>query len=117
MKKFGIIAAVVVALIGGWIWYINQPDHYYRLGIEVETPDGVKSAANTFAVYQGYTSGPPETRGLHRRLKGDAVFLDLGNGHNIVALLAHGPQATDVDSKDSLDSAAFKAIGQNRPWW
>jgi hypothetical protein len=46
MKKFGIIAAVVVALIGGWIWYINQPDHYYRLGIEVETPDGVKSAAN-----------------------------------------------------------------------
>jgi len=118
MKKFAIIAAVVVALIGAWIWYINQPDHYYRLGIEVETPDGVKSAANTFAVYQSYTGwGLPEAQGLRQRLKGDAVFLNLGHGKNVVALLAHGPTATDYDRMNSLDNIAFSKAGQQTSWY
>src|SRR5271169_64373 len=118
MKKFGIIVAVVAVLIGGLIWYVNQPDHFYRLGIEVETPDGMKSAANTFAVYQHYQGwGLPDAMGARARLEGDGVFLDLGGKRNVVVLLAHGPKATEVDRFDRLDNAAFSKIGQPKSWY
>jgi hypothetical protein len=118
MKKFGFIAAIVAALIGAFIWYINQPDHYYRLGIEVETPDGLKSAANTFGIHQSYhTWGLPETNGLRVRFMADAVFLDLGNGHNVVALLAHGPHGQDTSRIEQLDNIAFSEGGAPIPWY
>jgi hypothetical protein len=117
MRVLGIIAAVVIALTGAFIWQTNQPDHYYRLGIEVETPDGVKSASSVLAVHQhSHSWGLPETRGLSSRLEGDAVFLDLGAGRNVVAILAHGKAGEVVSRMTQLDNSAFRKIGQAVPW-
>jgi hypothetical protein len=84
---------------------INRPAHKYRLTVEVETPDGRKSASSVVSVHpdRSYTR-----RGQTRTL-GDAVFVDLGEGKNLVALLAH------VDNKlvlDDMNYVALRAYGE-----
>ena len=83
-KWFGPLALLAALVIGDQI-RINRPAHKYRLTVEVETPEGRKSASGVVAVHpdRSYTR-----RGQTRTL-GDAVFVDLGQGKNLVALLAH----------------------------
>ncbi|MGY2906248.1 hypothetical protein [Bradyrhizobium sp. URHC0002] len=83
-KWFGPLALLAALVIGDQI-RINRPAHKYRLTVEVETPEGQKSASGVVAVHpdRSYTR-----RGQTRTL-GDAIFVDLGQGKNLVALLAH----------------------------
>ena len=80
-KWFGPIALLAALVIGDQI-RINRPGHKYRLTVEVETPEGRKSASGVLAVHpdRGYS------RGGRTRTVGDAVFVDLGGGRNLVAL-------------------------------
>lgn len=81
LGPLGLLAALV---IGDQI-RINRPGHKYRLAMTVETPAGERSAAGVLSVHpdRGYSrKGSTVT-------KGDAVFVDLGAGRNLVALLAH----------------------------
>lgn len=98
-KWFGPLALLAALVIGDQI-RINRPAHKYRLTVEVETPDGTKSASSVLAVHpdRSYTR-----RGQTRTL-GDAVFVDLGQGKNLVALLAH------VDGKLVLDDINYVAL-------
>ncbi|MCK1511149.1 hypothetical protein IVB22_00895 [Bradyrhizobium sp. 190] len=98
-KWFGPIALLAALVIGDQI-RINRPAHKYRLTLEVETPEGRKSASSVVAVHpdRSYTR-----RGQTRTL-GDAVFVDLGQGKNLVALLAH------VDGKLVLDDVNYVAL-------
>ena len=100
-KWFGPIALLAALVIGDQI-RINRPAHKYRLTVEVETPEGRKSASGVMAVHpdRSYTR-----RGQTRTL-GDAIFVDLGQGKNLVALLAH------VDNNlvlDDMNYVAFRA--------
>jgi hypothetical protein len=83
-KWFGPLVLLAALVIGDQI-RINRPAHKYRLTVEVETPEGRKSASGVVAVHpdRSYTR-----RGQTRTL-GDAIFVDLGQGKNLVALLAH----------------------------
>ena len=83
-KWFGPLALLAALVIGDQI-RINRPAHKYRLTVEVETPQGRRSASGVLAVHpdRSYTR-----RGQTRTL-GDAVFVELGQGKNLVALLAH----------------------------
>jgi hypothetical protein len=83
-KWFGPIALLAALVIGDQI-RINRPAHKYRLTVEVETPEGRKSASGVVAVHPDRSYS---RRGQTRTL-GDAVFVDLGQGKNLVALLAH----------------------------
>ena len=83
-KWFGPIALLAALVIGDQI-RINRPAHKYRLTVEVETPEGRKSASGVVAVHPDRSYS---RRGRTRTL-GDAVFVDLGQGKNLVALLAH----------------------------
>jgi hypothetical protein len=68
----------------------------YRLTIEVETPDGLKSGSSVIETSiedRSDTWGPPSARGLIIRTKGEAAFVDLGQGRHVIALLATGPTA------------------------
>ena len=67
-KWFGPLALLAVLVIGDQI-RINRPAHKYRLTLEVETPQGRKSASGVMAVHpdRGYAR-----RGQTRTL-GDAV--------------------------------------------
>jgi hypothetical protein len=90
MAKFLLIVGGIVLAIKVFAF----PDyvHRYRLAIEVDTPDGLKRAANIIEVKRKdvrFTSMGKYSFDVH----GEAVFLDLGNGRNVIALLAHGPRA------------------------
>ena len=98
-KWFGPLALLAALVIGDQI-RINRPAHKYRLTVEVETLQGRKSASGVMAVHpdRSYTR-----RGQTRTL-GDAVFVDLGQGKNLVALLAH------VDNNLVLDDINYVAL-------
>ena len=98
-KWFGPIALLAALVIGDQI-RINRPAHKYRLTVEVETPEGRKSASGVMAVHpdRSYTR-----RGQTRTL-GDAIFVDLGQGKNLVALLAH------IDNNLVLDDINYVAL-------
>ena len=107
-KWLGPLALLAALVIGDQI-RINRPGHKYRLTVEVETPEGVKSASGVMSVHpdRGYS------RGGNTRSKGDAVFVDLGGGKNLLALLAHIDKSVDLDGMNYVALRAYKAAGRN----
>jgi hypothetical protein len=107
-KWVGPIALLAALVIGDQI-RINRPGHKYRLAVEVETPGGVRSASGVLAVHpdRGYS------RNGSTITKGDAVFVDLGEGKNLVALLAHlDGKSLELDGMNYLAMRAFNAAGR-----
>lgn len=99
-KWFGPLALLAALVIGDQI-RINRPAHKFRLAVEVETPEGRKSASSVLAVHPDRSYS---RRGQTRTL-GDAVVVDLGQGRKLVALLAH------VDNnKLVLDDVSYVAL-------
>ena len=68
-KWFGPLALLAALVIGDQI-RINRPGHKYRLAIEVETPEGVRSASGVVAVHPDRSY----SRGGRTRTAGDAVY-------------------------------------------
>jgi len=103
-KWLGPLALLAVLVAGDQI-RINRPGHKYRLTVEVETPQGIKSASGVLAVTpdRGYSN-----RG-RTLTSGDAVFVDLGGGKNLVALLAHLDKTIDLDA---INYVALRAYGE-----
>jgi hypothetical protein len=108
-KWFGPLALLAALVIGDQI-RINRPAHKYRLTLEVETPQGRKSASGVMAVHpdRSYTR-----RGQTRTL-GDAVFVDLGQGKNLVALLAHVDNHLVLDDMNYVALRAYAAASGKR---
>ncbi|MFA5900918.1 MAG: hypothetical protein WC829_17595 [Hyphomicrobium sp.] len=110
MKKIGTIAAVAVALIVGafagyWLMYPTY-SHRYRLTLEVETPDGLKKGSS---VMESRVRAEPHVLpnvGAVTSFDGDAVFVDLGGGKNLIGLLAVGM----VQGSEGLVRAAIKTF-------
>jgi len=98
-KWFGPLALLAALFIGDQI-RINRPAHKYRLVVEVETPEGTKSASSVVAVHPDRSY----SRRGQTRTVGDAVFVDLGSGKNLVALMAH------VDNKLVLEDVNYVAL-------
>lgn len=107
-KWLGPVALLAALFIGDQI-RINRPGHKYRLTVEVDTPDGLKAASSVLSVHpdRGYS------RRGHTATKGDAVFVDLGGGKNLVALLAHIDKTLDLDDINYVALRAYKAAGRN----
>jgi len=109
-KWLGVLTLLAVLVIGDQI-RINRPGHKYRLTVEVETPAGVKSASGVMAVTpdRGYS------RKGHTATSGDALFIDLGGGKNLVALLAHiDNKSLDLDGVNYVALRAYGAAGGQR---
>jgi hypothetical protein len=108
-KWLGPLVLLAVLVIGDQI-RINRPGHKYRLTVDVETPAGLKSAAGVLAVTpdRGYS------RKGHTQTSGDALFVDLGGGKNLVALLAHLDDKLDLDGVNYLALRAYGAAGGKR---
>src|SRR3977135_1422141 len=108
-KWVGPLALLAALVIGDQI-RINRPGHKYRLTVEVETPEGIKSAAGVMAVHPDRSY----SRGGHTNTKGDAVLVDLGGGKNLLALLAHvDNKSIDLDGMNYVALRAYKAAGRN----
>ncbi len=108
-KWIGPLALLAALVIGDQI-RINRPGHKYRLTVAVETPEGVKSGSGILAV-------TPD-RGYSRRgntsASGEAIFVDLGGGKNLVALLAHIDKSADLDAINYVAMRAYTAAGGKR---
>jgi hypothetical protein len=108
-KWVGPVALLAALVIGDQI-RINRPGHKYRLAVEVETPEGVKSASGVLSVHpdRGYS------RHGSTLTKGDAVWVDLGGGRNLVALLAHidDQKGLELDGTNFVALRAFNAAGR-----
>ena len=100
---------LLAALVVGDQIRINRPNHKYRLTVEVETPEGVKSASGVIAVHPDRSY----SRGGKTSTRGDAVFVDLGGGKNLVVLLAHADKSLELDDINYVALRAYKAAGQN----
>jgi hypothetical protein len=109
LKWLGPLALLAALVIGDQI-RINRPGHKYRLTVEVETPEGVKSASGVIAVHPDRSY----SRGGRTQAKGDAVFVDLGGGKNLVALMAHGDTTLDLDGITYVALRAYGAAGGKR---
>jgi hypothetical protein len=108
-KWLGPLALLAALVIGDQI-RINRPGHKYRLTVEVETPEGIKSASGVMAVHPDRSY----SRGGHTRAKGDAVLVDLGGGKNLLALLAHiDDKSLDLGGMNYVALRAYKAAGRN----
>src|SRR3979490_3471529 len=105
-KWFGPLALLAALVIGDQI-RINRPGHKYRLTVEVETPEGVQSASGVMAVHPDRRY----RRGGRTQAKGDAVFVALGGGKNLVALLAHVDGTIDLDGINYVALRAYGAAG------
>jgi len=102
-KWLGPLALLAVLVIGDQI-RINRPGHKYRLTVQIETPVGIKSASGVLAVTpdRGYShKGRTQT-------SGDALFIDLGGGKNLLALLAHLDKTLDLGG---INYVALRAYG------
>jgi len=108
-KWIGPLALLAVLVVGDQI-RINRPGHKYRLTVEVETPEGIKSASGVLAVTpdRGYS------RRGRTRTSGDALFLDLGGGRNLLALLAHADKTLDLDGINYVALRAYGAAAGHR---
>ena len=103
-KWVGPLALLAALVIGDQI-RINRPGHKYRLTLEVDTPDGGRSASGVMAVHPDRSY----SRGGKTQTKGDAVFVDLGGGKNLVALLAHIDKTVDLDGMNYVALRAYIA--------
>ncbi len=106
-----LIGAFVVATIySHWFTYV----HHFRLTVEVETPEGTKSASSVLkAVYVESPKWVPQNTSLSSGLHGEAVFVDLGGGKNIVALLALGANGEQYMGPD-LAARALRGEGPEK---
>src|SRR5437879_5680327 len=108
-RWLGPLALLAVLVIADQI-RINRPGHKYRLTVEVETPEGRKSASGVMAVHPDRSY----SRGGQTRTAGDAVFVDLGGGKNLVALLAHIDNKLELDGMNYVALRAYTAAGGKR---
>ncbi len=108
LKWVGPVGLLAALVIGDQI-RINRPAHKYRLTMQVDTPDGVKSASHVVSVhpYRGYQPGGKVTS------RGDAVVVDLGGGRNLAALMLHDDKGSaDFDGANFVAMRAYQAAGR-----
>jgi len=67
----------------------TAPDYRYRLTVEVETPEGLKAGSSVIEVQQTLVraGSSPAHQAVERRVRGEAVAVDLPGGKTIFALL------------------------------
>lgn len=88
---------------------IGRPDHKYRLTVEVETPAGIRSASAILSVRPNRSYGGTGSGSSVPQTKGDALLAELGDGKNLVLLLAFGEDGSNFDDPSFLPTRLFGA--------
>lgn len=109
LRAHPILAATAVILLAvAYYWFVFSVfSHRYRLTIEVETPSGLKTGSSVIEPRARTQSPGLSGRSVVPSVSGDAVFVDLGNGKNVVGLMAGGPEGRDVGAPVRLAMEAF----------
>jgi len=108
MRFVAILVAVGAALYLGVTLAFPSYTHRYRLTIEIDTPDGVRTGSSVIEVTRKDVRWVLIAQGRYEfQVRGEAVFVDLGGGRNVIALLATGPYGQNVDQMISLPIEAY----------
>ncbi len=81
----------------------------FRVTAEITTPDGVRTGSSVLQSSFYRTVGA--VSGATAKLRGEAVFIELGAGRNVVVLLAHGPMGEGGDAFAALPVTALTGAG------
>ena len=104
MRLWGALAVLGALVLSG----CSRPvaDYRYRMTIEVETPEGLKSYSSVREVTITEVSSINDSsrKALKYELKGEAVVLDLPNGQTVFALLS---RPDNVDYAIGIAGAAL----------
>jgi hypothetical protein len=81
----------------------------YKIIVEVETPEGLKTGSNVVQVTitPKFVHWNPSSPPVSTRVKAEAIFIDLGQGKNIVSTLTFGESGT-LDRIGELAQSVFK---------
>ena len=109
-KWFGPLALLAALVIGDQI-RINRPAHKYRLTVEVETPEGRKSASGVMAVHPDRSYSPPRPDPHRWATPFSSIS---GSGKNLVALLAHVDRNLVLDDINYVALRAYTAAAGKR---
>ena len=85
---------------------VNSFSYRYRLALEVETPRGLKTGSSVIqvAVTPKFVHWNPSASPIIIRVEGEAIFLDLGQGKNVIATLGFGPSGANEGRLSRLPS-------------
>lgn len=92
----------VLAIIGLSTCYMPLPTYRYRMTVEVDTPEGLKTGSSVIEVQswdQGHGFPGPEAGGIRTKVRGEAVAVDLPNGQTLFALLRSAKGDVDAASR------------------
>lgn len=109
-----VLVSIPIVWLGSAVIYQNAHTytHRFRLGIEVDTPNGVVSNSSVIEVTKiEKADWTPTLPGVVSRVHGEAVFFDLGEGRNVIAILGFGP----TGSEDRIASLTHIAFLPGRP--
>ena len=98
MRALGFVFALVVILVVAW----PQDDIRWRVTLQVNTPQGVRTASGVWSLKVG------DFR-YHPRFSGEAIPLDLPNGRTVFALL-------DLRGADQEPAGAVSMMVQHALW-
>ncbi|WP_332684970.1 hypothetical protein [Bosea sp. (in: a-proteobacteria)] len=128
MKVLIWIVSVPLLLTFGWGWFVQPSyEHRFRIAVAIATPDGVKEGSSVWSVT---CTEPVPIAGASVmtggcKTVGEAIFVDLGQGRNLIALMARGQFGGGVDVYDiaarAFDYAGLPRSRDGRPifsrWW
>lgn len=116
----GVVAFIVAIPVGLWAFVqIEFPNysHRFRLTVEIDAPDGLHAASSVIqATRLDRRWLPLPGRAFEIEVQGEAVFVDLGGGRNVVALLALGPRGDDTDRFGMLALDAWNGDRSSEGW-
>lgn len=92
MKQGCLVAlGFLIAIIGIAVFLYNlaYPTYTYRcrITVDVDTPEGLRSASNVVQIDYAFQPILGSAPSSVSHVQGDAIFIDLGNGRNVVSLL------------------------------
>ncbi len=87
--SYWLLAALIAMLIGLFWWERTFPSHSlrYRLTVEVETPEGIRTGSSVIEVRYSQGMALGDVSGFQSRIWGEAVYIDLGQRGNLVVTL------------------------------
>jgi hypothetical protein len=99
MKQKLLITAVVVVCLGLMVYAMLPAglsySYRYKLSLDVTANGSVHRGSSIIAVHITEPPQDPIYPGVTTRIYGEAAYVDLGGGRNVIALLASGPKAAN----------------------
>jgi hypothetical protein len=121
MRALRIVAAfIVVLIVGGVAWCeVAYPTYTYRYRMTVEVEVDGKLHAGSSVIEVRLITQPTDlvpVPAVRPEASGEAVFVDLGAGRNVVALLTSGPDLLNVDYPKYVVSTHFGLSTVKADW-